>query len=1171
MGIKITSWKKLGIGLLIFWALFDFSASFVKAADQSDAIGVRIMPNPNHISISDWYKQQGFKGAPQSLTVDGYEAIRDGRTVFVNAANLDSNSNKLYTNIYLISYNQESEVKTVDILGQLVSHWKFNSNLSSLGKCSISNRNCQADTDCLANYICSNLPGSADQGKCVLKEAKQCLIDSDCPLNLFCDSLKAKLTRDVKRLGSLGQIRESLDSFKAVSGNYPNLQTGTYVSGSSLSLWPSWQGAFWSQLKLNQVLIDPINSLGYCPGHNSLTCWNEESKSFINDKLVLPYGSYAFLYQAASNGVNYDLCAVFESKIERIDTAEGQFTSNSCAVGAGYGGVNSNKAPTLVGSYTDGEAGKEFNGFLKAKDADGDLIFWNLSPITQNWSSWSEIPSLKDSGDLNQKKMSALKAGNPGLYKMLLKLSDSRGATSSSEIIFNISTTSKPIIEAENVDYFVDPINPLKYTFYIQGSNSKPSYTFLPLDSQKNTALNNAIKDAVVTETKLGTNRIKVDLSILFPFSIPIVKDISIPYQITATAGGASLTHDININLKMEQPILDFQCENMARKGQAYQISGSNQRPCLLGPIKSGNHRLTYSVSGPLGLAVSSDNLNAYLGASNITSSVVDNEVKINVTNEYSAKAEKIFILKVNTFCGDGIKQNQNSEERGGYNNDGVESCDGSQGVITNTISTSSSIQYGCTTEFNVPATYPILDGQKCIFKPSDNGGGYCGDGLCQFQILVNGQPKMIENCWNCRQDCGSCVATVVSSADQEHISFVNGKQLYKELVANTSTSATTTLVSGKNVFSFWTHNLNDADYGLAFKITTGPKKDSTTSTPISFVEFNSSNSELKCTKDLNSPGSALSNDSYVPMGNDKDNEFNWTEADYTKDKDWFAPVINKNKALFNGGPYVWSEHTEAANEATYCRLNLFYKPFDMATCKRECNNKNCGPDGCGNDCGFCRGAQYCNSSQNCACLPGTCGDLCVTCKSYEHCSAGSCVCTPKCDGKVCGPDGCGGDCGRCASGKICTLGACCPDEADIQVCADNSHLTYFNGALVGQGNDWQNVEKFPVRIGSGKNVIAIRAVNAGDIHGLAVTLNQGVCKSMTTNDVSGWKCTGTEYAGWRNIDFNDSNWPQAAIAGAAGVRPGNYLTYKQIWTDIPNVDGSSGSTIYCRYSFGSD
>ncbi|MBI4812446.1 hypothetical protein HY798_03350, partial [Candidatus Falkowbacteria bacterium] len=53
------------------------------SSGQADAIAIRVIPNYSHYSPSRWYSQQGFTGSPQSLTVDGYEAVRDGRTVYV--------------------------------------------------------------------------------------------------------------------------------------------------------------------------------------------------------------------------------------------------------------------------------------------------------------------------------------------------------------------------------------------------------------------------------------------------------------------------------------------------------------------------------------------------------------------------------------------------------------------------------------------------------------------------------------------------------------------------------------------------------------------------------------------------------------------------------------------------------------------------------------------------------------------------------------------------------------------------------------------------------------------------------------------------------------------------------------------------------------------------------
>lgn len=68
--------------------------------------------------------------------------------------------------------------------------------------------------------------------------------------------------------------------------------------------------------------------------------------------------------------------------------------------------------------------------------------------------------------------------------------------------------------------------------------------------------------------------------------------------------------------------------------------------------------------------------------------------------------------------------------------------------------------------------------------------------------------------------------------------------------------------------------------------------------------------------------------------------------------------------------------------------------------CTPICDNKECGPDGCGQVCGVCQ-------------------------DPTETCSEGQCVCEPSCKYKQCGPDGCGGECGSCVSPKFCLDAGC--------------------------------------------------------------------------------------------------------------------------------------------------
>lgn len=68
--------------------------------------------------------------------------------------------------------------------------------------------------------------------------------------------------------------------------------------------------------------------------------------------------------------------------------------------------------------------------------------------------------------------------------------------------------------------------------------------------------------------------------------------------------------------------------------------------------------------------------------------------------------------------------------------------------------------------------------------------------------------------------------------------------------------------------------------------------------------------------------------------------------------------------------------------------------------CLGVCDDQECGDDGCGRACGYCRAGTRCEAEQ------------CVTC------AAG-------CEGRACGDDGCGGSCGSCGAGSSCANGQC--------------------------------------------------------------------------------------------------------------------------------------------------
>ena len=99
----------------------------------------------------------------------------------------------------------------------------------------------------------------------------------------------------------------------------------------------------------------------------------------------------------------------------------------------------------------------------------------------------------------------------------------------------------------------------------------------------------------------------------------------------------------------------------------------------------------------------------------------------------------------------------------------------------------------------------------------------------------------------------------------------------------------------------------------------------------------------------------------------------------------------------------------------------MFVGPLTFGSCTPcvpECEDKDCGDDGCG----------------------GICGECDPDCPVPTTCDAGICVatCDPQCEGKECGDDGCGCSCGECPADPcfdVCVDGTCQPSEPGPEIC----------------------------------------------------------------------------------------------------------------------------------------
>jgi MYXO-CTERM domain-containing protein len=118
-----------------------------------------------------------------------------------------------------------------------------------------------------------------------------------------------------------------------------------------------------------------------------------------------------------------------------------------------------------------------------------------------------------------------------------------------------------------------------------------------------------------------------------------------------------------------------------------------------------------------------------------------------------------------------------------------------------------------------------------------------------------------------------------------------------------------------------------------------------------------------------------------------------------------------------------------------------------VGMCEPDCKDKNCGPNMCGGECGYCIDGVpcvdgICDCTPKCddkECGPDGCGGFCGLCGVGCECAAGNCICCDKqCDGKSCGDDGCGGSCGACQLNEECIDGQCtvpaeCQHECDLE------------------------------------------------------------------------------------------------------------------------------------------
>jgi uncharacterized protein YegL len=415
------------------------------AQTAPDAIAVRVLPNSYHYSPMRWYREQGFDGSPERLEVDGYNAVREGRTVYVNVGNVSNNN--FYSNIYVLSFTQEATPETLEIFQRMINNWEFNTNVGRFGQCNISQYNCHNNEDCPSDYECNN------NSKCIPSQPISCSTDSDCPPKVFCDSEKAKLTRDTERLEDMSEMRGIFLKYKQThGGKHLRLDAGTYLANKTISAWPSWKQTLEEEMQpiideysvLDELPRDPLNILGNCGQErfDPRTCWDDNAKEFAGSvtadgRLRLPGApqtSFSYVYTTTPDN-ELDICVPLELaglNVGNIDPGQCADSSRS------YSLAEYNPLPVINCGILSGHPGGEFSSYISVDSPDGDAIdSWSLDTSGNNWNSWSAPPQLRPAV-AGTKEIYASQAGNEGIYNIGITVVDERGGEATETCQINI-------------------------------------------------------------------------------------------------------------------------------------------------------------------------------------------------------------------------------------------------------------------------------------------------------------------------------------------------------------------------------------------------------------------------------------------------------------------------------------------------------------------------------------------------------------------------------------------------------------------------------------------------------------------------------------------------------------------------------------------------------------
>jgi len=743
-------------------------------SQKKDAIGVRIIPNPEHLPVLVWYQDQNFTGSPQPVLIDGYDGVKDGNTVYVNVANVVNTANhsfsgNVYTNIYVISYNEGAGQDVSQIFDQIISNWKFNSNISD-----------GAETRLGA-------------------------------------PMKPALRRDTRRLADMSFIHRTLGKYYEGYGKYPDLSAGTYIKGETMSRWPSWQSTLGNTLGI-AMPVDPLNTFyGFdiCPSPNcecekisdlydGATCWNQQTKEFntegnIEDGLARGnlYNAFVYYYKSTDNGMNVNVNVSGWETPYFDNSAYGGFPAltvdNNDPVIQSIATVTMNYSEDLVIGMkaTDRDISTQDIAWTLISYDTSCLASASLAPVNDKADGWSDnknrFESYKNvkikSKNQNCNGEIKLKAedgdGGSGSYEMeiivknmpaiVMGLSNDTGIVDTgkgdvefkTEILtknkdgntlkwtttgFNFAGISDLNNSASNEikgTFNAAEIWPITITVTDQHGNSSNYQTQVMSINNPPVITSPNSSSMVVEDTNWEFNIeghdqlpyyevdglphphdpvkyslngnpdwVKLTGAKITVVSSPDIDVADYKFTIIATdKKGAFSEQNFTLKALNNPPVItEYPSDGIVRRADG---SGSYQ----VKAVDPDGHNLTYSISVYKNL-LKIDQTGKITGTFKYEDAGIY-DVTITVSDGYKGGiATKSFTLQLNSFCGDKKKQEPNMERKDGPNDDGHEDCDHNGYATPKSEESARDNQYEC---YN-----------NCSFSDMGINSGWCGDGVVQ-------------------------------------------------------------------------------------------------------------------------------------------------------------------------------------------------------------------------------------------------------------------------------------------------------------------------------------------------------------------------------------------------------------------------------------------------------